>query len=56
VIGRHPYIGDGWDILSGLVAFVIAVVSTGIQIGFSYSALFGFYFSIWHKRVWKVVS
>ena len=46
VIGRHPHIGDGWDILSGLVAFVLAVVSTVIQIGFSFSAFFGFYFSI----------
>jgi len=38
MIGRHPHIGDGWDILSGLVAFVLAVVSTVIQIGFSFSA------------------
>ena len=46
VIGRHPHIGDGWDILSGLVAFVLAVVSTVFQIGFSFSAFLGFYFSI----------
>lgn len=39
-------VGDGWDILSGLVAFVLAVVSTVIRIGFPFSALFGFYFSI----------
>lgn len=46
VIGRHPHIGDGREILCGLVAFVLAVVSTVIQIRFCFSALFGFYFSI----------
>jgi hypothetical protein len=56
VIGRHPHIGDRRNILPGLVAFALAVVSTVIQIGFSFSAFFGFYFSTWHKRVWKVVS
>ncbi|WP_300983965.1 hypothetical protein [Roseicyclus sp.] len=44
VIGRHPHIGDGRNIPSGFVAFVNGVVSTGIQIRFSYSALFGFLF------------
>jgi hypothetical protein len=56
VIGRHPHIGDHRNILPGLVAFALAVVSTVIQTGFSFSAFFGFYFSTWHKRVWKVVS
>ncbi|WP_272010402.1 hypothetical protein [Roseovarius sp. ZX-A-9] len=54
--GRIPHKGDGWDILPGLVAFALAVVSTAIQIGFSFSAFFGFKFSIWLKGAWKVVS